>query len=74
VLYEVEKKTNKELKKFSDENIKLNPYSNMWKWQEFPFNENMLETMKDIAPALYRISDSTEAKLYNFKTFKLNLT
>ena len=71
VLYEVEKKTNKELKKFSDKNIKLNPYSNMWKWQEFPFNDNMLETMKDIAPALYKISDSTEAKLYYFKTFKL---
>ena len=47
-------------------------YANIWKWQEFPFNENVLKTMKDVRPALIEIekSQSKESKKFNFKTFK----
>ena len=71
VLFEVEINSNNELKKFYENTIKQNPYSNIWKWQEFPFKENMLKTMHDITPSLIKIKNLPEAKVYKFETFEL---
>ena len=73
ILFEVEinSNANDKLKKFNDDVIKQNPYANVWKWQEFPFKENISKTMLNIAPSLIKIKNSPEAKLYKFETFEL---
>ena len=72
VIFEVEIIKNKTFKDFKNKEIEKNSYANIWKWQEFPFNENVLKTMKDVRPALIEIekSQSKESKKFNFKTFK----
>lgn len=68
ITFEIEKETNKKMKDMSDEILKKNNYANIWKWQEFPFKENMLKTMSDLIPALSEISN--DKNNYNFLTFK----
>ena len=71
ILFDVEINSNNELKKFYENETKKNVYSNVWKWQEFPFKKNMLKTMLDIAPALLKIKNLPKAKVYKFETFEL---
>jgi len=66
IVLEIEKKTNNHIKNFSNEILKKNKFANIWKWQEFPFEENMLKTMNDLIPALLDIKDDK----FNFSTFK----
>ena len=73
ILFEVEIDSNNKLKKFYDNIIKQNPYANVWKWQEFPFNENISKTMLDIAPSLLNIKNLPDAKLHEFETFSVKL-
>ena len=70
-MFDVEINSNNELKKFYENETKKNVYSDVWKWQEFPFKKNMLKTMLDIAPALLKIKNLPEAKVYKFETFEL---
>ena len=48
--------------------MKKNSYSNIWKWQEFPFKENMLNTMFDLIPELTKIKKNENK--FNFDTFE----
>ena len=68
IAFEIEKETNPEIKKMSNEMLKKNNYANIWKWQEFPFKENMLKTMKDLIPSLLEVGK--EKNEYNFLTFE----
>jgi len=68
ITFEIEKKTNLKLKAMADEIMKKNNYANIWRWQEFPFKENMLITMNDLMPALMDILN--ERNNYNFLTFE----
>ncbi len=67
IIFEAEKKVNPELKKFSDKVLKDNLFANIWKWQEFPFKDNMLETMSQMVDGFASIK--TKLKKYNFKYF-----
>ena len=71
IVCDIELRTNKKLKLFEKKTLVNNPYANLWKWQEFPFKDNMIITMRDMAPFLTEIRESTLAKIYNFKTFEI---
>ena len=71
ILFEVEINSNDKLKNFHDKTVKQNPYANVWKWQEFPFKENISKTMLDIAPSLLKIKNLPDAKFYKFETFEI---
>ena len=71
ILFDVEIKSNKKLNTLKKDVLKNNQYANLWKWQEFPFNENMIHTMRDLAPFLTEAQNSSTSKLYNFKTFAI---
>ncbi len=58
IIFEIEKSANPSVKLMSEEILKKNVYANIWKWQEFAFKENMLKTMKDLAPELEKITDN----------------
>ena len=48
--------------------MKKNSYSNIWKWQEFPFKQNMLNTMSDLIPELTKIKENDSR--FDFDTFE----
>jgi len=62
----VELQTNATIKNMSEKILKKNDYANIWKWQEFSFKENMLETMDDLIPALLKIQNDTQNNKFNF--------
>ena len=66
IVFEIEKETNDDIKNMSNEILKKNKYANIWKWQEFPFKENMFKTMNDLIPALLDIKSNK----FNFSTFE----
>ena len=66
IVFEIEKETNSDIKNMSNEILKNNKYANIWKWQEFPFKENMFKTMNDLIPALLDIKSNK----FNFSTFE----
>ena len=70
IVFEVEMQTNTTIKNLSKKILKKNDYANIWKWQEFSFKENMLETMDDLIPALLKIQNDTQNNKFNFQTFK----
>tara|TARA_Y100000590_G_scaffold322405_1_gene365091 strand:+ start:4644 stop:5567 length:924 start_codon:yes stop_codon:yes gene_type:complete len=70
IVYELEKKTNPTFKNMSDEILKKNNYANIWKWQEFSFKENMLNTMHDLIPALLEVKKDSKSNKFNFQIFE----
>ena len=68
IVFELELNSNEKMKKFYEEEIKKNSYSNIWKWQEFPFKENMLNTMSDLIPELKKIKENESR--FDFDTFE----
>ena len=66
IVFEIEKETNDDIKNMSNEILKKNKYANIWKWQEFPFKDNIFKTMNDLIPVLLDIKNN---KL-NFSTFE----
>jgi len=67
LIYELELKINSNLKEMHDKIMKENIHANIWKWQEYSFNENILKTMKDLIPAMLKIQINNK---FNFQTFK----
>ncbi len=67
VVFEIIKYKNNEFSKKTEQILKKNAYSNVWRWQEFSFKENIYKTMLDLIPELNNISKN---KMYNFKTFQ----
>ena len=70
IVFELERQTNPSFKKMSDESIKKNNYTNIWKWQEFAFKENMLKTMNDLIPAILEIKRDGKSDKFNFQILK----
>ena len=68
IIFEIEKETNNDMKNISTKILKKNNYANIWKWQEFPFNKNILKTMSDLIPRLSDIKNSE----FNYSTFGKN--
>mgnify|MGYP001301828602 CR=1 FL=1 len=66
VVYEIIKFKNASFKEKIEKILKENPYSNIWRWQEFFFKENIYKTMLDLVPELNKVSKSE----YNFETFR----
>ena len=66
IVFEIEKETNSDIKNMSNEILKKNKYANIWKWQEFPFKENIFKTMNDLIHALLDIKNNK----FNFSTFE----
>ena len=66
IVFEIEKETNSEIKKINKEILKKNIFSNIWRWQEFPFKENMLKTINDLIPALLDVKNDK----FKFSTFE----
>ena len=66
IVFEIEKETSSDIKNMSKEILKKNIYANIWKWQEFPFKENMLKTMNDLIIALLNIKNDK----FKFFTFE----
>lgn len=68
IVYELELECNEKMSKFHINEMKKNRYANIWKWQEFPFKENMLNTMGDLIPELTKIEENENK--FDFQTFK----
>ncbi len=66
VVYEILMKKNFDFKKKTDQILKKNVYTNVWRWQEYFFNENIYKTMLDLIPELNKISSKDN---YGFTTF-----
>ena len=66
IAYEIEISSNKKFKKKAELILKQNPYANIWKWQEFAFNENILITIRDFAKYFSKNKKKIKA-MYNFK-------
>ena len=67
VVYEIVKYKNKDFKKKVDKILKENNYSNVWRWQEFFFKENIYKTMLDLIPELNEVKKLNK---FNFETFQ----
>ena len=67
VVFEIIKYKNNEFSKKTEQILKKNAYSNVWRWQEFSFKENIYKTMLDLIPELNNIPKN---EMYNFKTFQ----
>jgi len=67
IVFELELDSNVKMKKFYENEMEKNNYSNIWKWQEFPFKGNMLNTMQDLIPALLQIKKDDNK--FDFQTF-----
>ena len=70
IVFETEIEANNTIKEMSDKILKKNNYASIWKWQEFSFKENMLKTMEDLIPALFKIEKDNKNNKFNFQTFK----
>ena len=66
IVFEIEKETSSKLRNKKEKILKKNKFANVWKWQEFAFEENMFKTMNDLIPALLDIKNNK----FNFSTFK----
>lgn len=66
VVYEIVKHKNKDFKKKVDQILKENNFSNVWRWQEFFFKENIYKTMFDLIPELNEVSKLNK---FNFETY-----
>ena len=69
-MFELELETNPKIKNFYEKEIKKNNYANIWKWQEFPFKENMVKTMNDLIPSFLDVQKKKNN--HNFTTFSKN--
>jgi len=67
IVFELELESNGKMIKFNENEINKNSYSNIWKWQEFPFKDNMLNTMENLIPSLLKLQESENK--FSFKTF-----
>ena len=67
IIFEAEKRVNPEFKISSDKIIRDNLFANIWKWQEFPFKDNMLSTMNEMIDGFGSIKN--KLKKFNFKYF-----
>lgn len=67
VVYEIIKYKNKDFKKMVDQILKENSYSNLWRWQEFFFKENIYKTMLDLIPELNEVSKLNK---FSFETYQ----
>ena len=67
IVFELELESNDKMRKFNENEINKNSYSNIWKWQEFPFKDNMLSTIEDLMPSLLKLQENENK--FNFKTF-----
>ena len=67
VVYEIIQNKDKKFKKNTEQILKKNIYSNVWRWQEFFFKENIYKTMLDLIPELNQIS---KLEKYNFETYQ----
>ena len=67
IIFEVEKETNNNMKEVYNKEIKKNRFANIWKWQEFSFEENMINTMSDMRLHLQNLQKNDQK--YEFKTF-----
>ena len=68
IAFELEMETNQKIKDLYNKITSENKYANIWKWQEFPFNENILKTINDLFPVLLEIQKIKNN--YNFKSFE----
>ena len=68
ITFEIEKEINPKMKSMVAEILNKNNYANVWKWQEFPFKDNMLKTMSDLTTPLINISGDKNS--YNFIAFE----
>ena len=67
VYNEIEEETNEEMREIFNKEIKKNRFANIWKWQEFSFEQNMINTMNDMRIHLADLQKK-EPK-YEFETF-----
>ena len=67
IVFEIEKETNEEMREIFNKEIKKNRFANIWKWQEFSFEQNMINTMNDMRIHLADLKKK-EPK-YEFETF-----
>ena len=67
VVYEIVKYKNQDFKKKIDQILKENSYSNVWRWQEFFFKENIYQTMLDLIPELNEVSKLNK---FSFETYQ----
>ena len=65
IVFEIEKISNPIISKLNEKILKKNIYANIWKWQEFSFQENILQTMKDLIDPLEKVLKGE--KKFNFK-------
>lgn len=69
VVFDLEIKKNNLLSKFNSQQLEKNPYANVWKWQEFSFNENILKTMSDLKNPLTEITSNSMSKKFNYFSY-----
>ena len=67
IVFEIEKETNEEMNIFYKNEMNNNNFANIWKWQEFSFKKNMINTMIDLRPHLLDIKKNDPK--FEFKTF-----
>jgi hypothetical protein len=67
IVFEIEKETNEEMNIFYKNEMNNNNFANIWKWQEFSFKKNMINTMIDLRPHLLDIKKNDSK--FEFKTF-----
>ena len=66
VVYEIIRYKSASFKEKAEKILKENSYSNIWRWQEFFFKENIYKTMLDLIPELNKVSKNE----YNFETYQ----
>ena len=70
IVFEIEVQINPEIRNMSKKILENNNYANIWRWQEFAFNESILKTMNDLIPAFIEIKNNNKKNKYNFDTFE----
>ncbi len=55
IVFEIEKVSNPKIAELNKKILEKNNYANLWKWQEFSFKENILQTMHDLITPLEKI-------------------
>tara|TARA_Y100000816_G_scaffold223741_1_gene168681 strand:- start:58 stop:966 length:909 start_codon:yes stop_codon:yes gene_type:complete len=68
IVFEIEKKTSPEMQKLYEKIKKKNFYANIWRWQEFSFNENIFSTIDDLIDPLQDLSSKNNK--FNFNVSK----
>ncbi len=67
IVYHNELYLDKNFKKKSSEKKKINPYLDLWRWQHYKFEENILKTIKVAKFALRKMHSNNKEKLSKFK-------